>query len=92
MMVCAMERIENKTFGPNETVILDGNIFINCVFDGCDLVFSAEADTAQIGCTNGRESNILFCGPAQRTLNTLKTLGFKVISPFGEEPQEVPLH
>jgi len=83
--------IENKTFGPNETVILDGHIFINCVFDGCDMFFYGEAHTAQIGCRTERPSNISIGGSAQRTLDTLKALGFKVISPFGEEPQETTL-
>jgi hypothetical protein len=86
-----LTRIENKTFGPNETVNLDGCVFINCVFDGCDFVYSGEADTAQIGCTSIREQNILFCGSAQRTLNTLKALGFTVTSPFGDEPKEQSL-
>ena len=86
-----LTRIENKTFGPNDTVILDGCVFIDCVFDGCDLVYSGEKDTAQIGCTSIREPNILFCRSAQRTLNMLKLLGFTVTSPFGDEPKEIPL-
>jgi len=86
-----LTRIENKTFGPNETVILDGCAFINCVFDGCDMVYDGKYDTSQIECRTGRPCNVLIGGSAQRTLNTLKTLGFKVISPFGDEPEEIPL-
>jgi hypothetical protein len=89
MKATNLKHIENKTFGPNETVILDGHIFVNCVFDGCDMVYNGKYDTAQIECRTGRPFNILIGGSAQRTLNVLKTLGFKVISPFGEEPQEV---
>jgi hypothetical protein len=81
-------RVENKTFGPNETVNLDGCAFINCVFDGCDMFFYGKADTTQISCRTERPCNIFIGGTAQRTLDTLKSLGFKVISPFGEEPQE----
>ena len=86
-----MERIENKTFGPNETVILDGNLFINCIFDGCDMVYNGKYDTAQISCRTERPCNILIGGSAQRTLDVLKSLGFKVLSPFGEEPQETTI-
>jgi hypothetical protein len=84
-------RIEDKTFGPSETVILDGHLFINCIFDGCDMVFNGETDTAQIECRTERPANITIGGSAQRTLNTLKSLGFTVLSPFGEELQEISL-
>lgn len=86
-----LKRIENKTFGPNETVTLDGCVFINCIFDGCDFVYGAEADTAQINCTSEREQTITFCGAAQRTLNTLKALGFTVTDPFGKKLREESL-
>ena len=87
-----MKRIENRIFGPDETVILDGYLFIDCVFDGCDMVYNGKYDTAQIECRTERPCNIFIGGVAQRAINTLKTLGFKVISPFGEEPQETSIH
>jgi len=86
-----MKRIENKTFAPSETVILDGHIFINCVFDGCDMVYHGQDNTAQIECRTGRPCNILIGGSAQRTIDVLQSLGFKVLSPFGEEPQETTI-
>jgi hypothetical protein len=91
MNLAELKQIENKTFGPNETVILDGHLFIDCIFDGCDMVFDGEADTAQIGCRTERPANVIIGGSAQRTLNTLKSLGFRFISPFGDEPQETSL-
>jgi hypothetical protein len=91
MKELTLKRIENKTFGPTETVILDGHIFINCVFDGCDLVFYAEADTTQIDCTCARNPNVLLYGAAQRTYKVLNSLGFKIIAPLGEEPKDIPL-
>ena len=86
-----LRRIENKTFGKGETVVLDGCLFINCVFDGCDFVFSGVGDTAQIGCTPIRNADIYFCGAAQRTINILNALGFKVVDGDGKAPQEQSL-
>ncbi len=91
MTEAKLKRVERKTFGPGETVILDGHIFINCVFDGCDLVYGGKADTAQVDCRCLRNPNVLLCGVAQRTYEVLNSLGFKIIAPFGEEPQEQPL-
>jgi hypothetical protein len=84
-------RVENKTFGPGETVVLDGRIFINCVFEGCDFIYAGEADTAQIGGTPIRNADIYFCGAAQRTINILNALGFNVIDGDGNTPQEQSL-
>jgi len=87
-----LTRIENKTFGKGETVILDGCLFVDCVFEeGCDLVFSGEGDTAQIRCTPIRNADIYFCGAAQRTINVLNALGFKVIDGDGEPLREQSL-
>jgi hypothetical protein len=86
-----MKRIENKTFSPNETVVLDGCAFINCVFDGCEVIFGAENSVTYENCTTDRPPRVMLCGAAQRTLDLLRFFGFTLTSPFGEEPQETSL-
>jgi hypothetical protein len=33
-----LEKIENRRLGPGEKVELDGKSFINCAFDGCEVI------------------------------------------------------
>jgi hypothetical protein len=84
-----LTRIENKTFSPSETVILDGNFFINCVFDGCELVYSGDSFTHE-NTTSGRPCNVMLYGAAQRTVQLLEFCGWKITSPFGEKPRIIP--
>ena len=83
-----IKRIENMTFGPSETVILDGHVFINCVFDGCEIIFGADKATTYKNCTTARPPRVVLCGAANRTFHMLKFFGFTITPPFGEEPQE----
>lgn len=37
-----MEKVENRRFGPGEKVELDGKSFVNCAFDGCEVVYGGQ--------------------------------------------------
>lgn len=41
-----METIEDRVFGPDETVLLDGHRFVRCVFNRCGIAFGGAADFA----------------------------------------------
>jgi hypothetical protein len=38
-----LEKVENQRFGPGEKVELDGKSFVNCAFDGCEVVYGGQA-------------------------------------------------
>jgi hypothetical protein len=37
-----LEKVENRRFGPGEKVELDGKSFVNCAFDGCEVVYGGQ--------------------------------------------------
>lgn len=78
--------IEGKTFGPTDTVILDGHHFIGCTFNGCELAYSG-GDFAHEGSTFGAECSLMFYGAAHRTRLVLEWCGYTITSPFGEHPK-----
>jgi hypothetical protein len=77
--------IENKKFGPNDTVVLDGHHYVGCVFDGCEVAYSG-GEFSHDGTTQGIPSDLVFYGAANRTVELLKWCGYKIISPSGEQP------
>ena len=91
MTEASLKRIENKTFGPNETVVLDGCSFINCVFDGCEIILGANNPVSYESCTTARPPRVMLCGAAQRTFDLLKFFGFTISSAFEDEPKETTL-
>ena len=66
-------RYENKHF-VNQKVDLDGNGFINCKFEKCELVFKGiEPCGAAEGCLF-LNTTLAFVGPAANTLTMLSNL------------------
>ncbi len=68
-------RVERRVFR-DETVALDGNEFVDCVFERCCLTF-AGGNCSLTGCRL-EEGGVKFIGPAQNTvkfLNALSKLG-----------------
>jgi hypothetical protein len=79
-------RVENKTFGPTDVVALDGNHFIGCTFDGCEVSYSG-GDFANEGTSVGRPCNLTFHEAAHRTTEVLRWFGFKIMNYLGKEPE-----
>ena len=77
--------IEGKTFGPTDTVVLDGHHFIRCTFNGCEIAFSG-GDFTHEACTFGK-CDLVFYGAAHRTRLVLEWCGYTITSPFGENPE-----
>ena len=82
----ALVRIEKQTFGPNDTVVLDGKHLVACLFDGCEVAYSG-GDFAHEASRFGRPCSLVFYGAAHRTRLVLEWAGFTITSPFGEQPK-----
>ncbi|MGD6796620.1 toll/interleukin-1 receptor domain-containing protein [Metabacillus indicus] len=67
-----LELIEGKTFGV-EQVYLDGNNFVNCIFEGSELVYKGEYGFGLESCKFRGIPRIKFADFAGTTLNVLKT-------------------
>jgi hypothetical protein len=82
-----LERVEWKTFGPRDTVVLDGKSFFHCVFEGCELVYYA-SDMPHIheGCTFSG-CRVTFANSAWWTVQLMMRLGYKITSPSGQNPE-----
>jgi hypothetical protein len=79
-----LKRTENKTFGPTDIVVLDGNHFVGCTFDGCEVAFHG-GEFAHEGTTIGRPCNLTFHDAAHRTVLALNWFGYKVLNYLGQE-------
>jgi len=64
--------ITNKSFGV-EKVSLDGNDFVNCQFDGTELLYKGEHKFGLQNC-HMNSIRLLFAGHAGNTVTTLKDL------------------
>jgi hypothetical protein len=76
-----MERIENKSFGRQDVVILDDKSFLGCSFVGCTIVYNG-------GLTEWNNCHFDTCRltlgeAANRTKQVLEGLGFSVVPPSG---------
>ncbi|HUZ47422.1 MAG TPA: hypothetical protein VMW54_12375 [Terriglobia bacterium] len=67
-----MTRYENRTF-ENDHVVLDEGVFVDCVFKNCSLEYSG-GDVYVQNC-QGENCQLVWRGPAQRTINLLQGLG-----------------
>jgi hypothetical protein len=65
--------IKGESFGV-QRIFIDGKRFVNCKFRGTELVFKGEADVGLEGCSFFENHRLTFGGPAQNTLNMLKSL------------------
>jgi hypothetical protein len=74
----ALDRIENKVFR-DETVRLDGRLFLNCSFEDCLLCDGGEPCEWE----NTRFSNCRFVldGLANNTVQVLQGFGFRIVPP-----------
>ncbi len=67
-----MNIIEKRTFN-YETVVVDGHMFVNCVFVGCTFHYSG-GEFAFCECSHER-CLYFFYGPAKRTRELIETHG-----------------
>jgi hypothetical protein len=67
-----MAAFKEKKFD-KQTVILDGNSFDNCEFQGCTLVYNGIAEVRLNG-SNLNDCQWSFDGPAARTLQFMQAL------------------
>jgi len=80
-----LERVEDKTFGVHDTVVLDGKLFVKCVFQGCEVVYGG-GEMAHEGCLFSN-CRVTFVGAAHATVQLMLNFGYKIISPSGENPE-----
>ena len=78
-----LEKIENRRFGPGERVELDGKSFINCAFDGCEVVYGGE-ETFWDGVT-WRDCQFTLVKSANYTVQDLQAIGCVISSPPGQK-------
>ena len=67
-----MAQHQGATF-TNETVVLDGNEYLNCTFNNCDIIFGATAGVTLNG-ISFNDCRWTFTGPAGTTINFLTAL------------------
>ncbi|MDC6133689.1 hypothetical protein PPH41_39100 [Burkholderia gladioli] len=68
-----MSTFTGHTFGPADTVVLDGNEFDTCTFEGCVVVFGG-GPFAAIKC-NWRGPQFRLVAHAQGTLDFVRAIG-----------------
>ena len=68
-----LQTIKGESFGV-QRIFIDGKRFVNCQFRGTELVFKGEAGVGLEGCGFFENYRLTFGGPAQMTLNMLKSL------------------
>jgi hypothetical protein len=80
-----LEKVMDQTFGPTDTVVLDGKSFFSCFFDRCEIVYYAgeftHVNCAFSGC------RVTFGGAAWRTIQTMELLGYTITSSAGQNPE-----
>ena len=69
-----MEKIENREFA-DETIMLDGHHYVDCVFNNCTFVFHG-GDYGFHNIIYNKNCRFAFGGPASRTFELLSMLGF----------------
>jgi hypothetical protein len=78
-----LQKIEDRRFVRGETVELDGSVFVNCVFDGCEIVY-AGGETSWRDVT-WLDCKLTFVGSANATIQVLKAVGCVLSEPGGHE-------
>jgi hypothetical protein len=81
-----MEEVKGKVYR-QETVRLDGKLFLNCSFDDCLLGYGGER--CEWEPTRFANRRVRLDGPANNTIQVLQGLVFKVVPPPGNA-QPVP--
>jgi hypothetical protein len=72
-----MHRFDSKVF-ENQHLVLDEGVFINCTFRNCSLEYSG-GDVHVQNC-QGEGCQLVWRGPAQRTVILLQALGLMATS------------
>jgi hypothetical protein len=67
-----MAQHEGETF-TNETVVLDGNDYLNCTFTNCEIIFNGTASVSLNG-ISFNDCRWTFGGPAGMTINFMTAL------------------
>jgi hypothetical protein len=73
-----MEEVKEKVYR-QETVRLDGKLFVNCIFEDCMLCYSGER--CEWEHTRFSNCRVLLDGGANNTIQVLQGLGFKIMPP-----------
>jgi hypothetical protein len=77
-----LQKIENREFGPGETVELDGKSFLNCAFRGCKVVYGGR-QTLWKG-VSWQDCEFTFVGSANCTVQVLQAVGCVIMPPAGQ--------
>jgi len=77
-----LQKIENREFGPGETVELDGKWFLNCAFRGCKVVYGG-GKTLWKG-VSWQDCEFTFVGSANYTVQVLQAVGCEIRPPAGQ--------
>ncbi len=80
-----MHRHETETF-EKQHLVLDDGVFINCVFRDCSLEYSG-GDVYIQNC-QGEGCQLIWRGPAQRTVYLLQSLGLMVNPAVPPSPEK----
>jgi hypothetical protein len=75
-----LEKVENRRFGPGERIELNGKSFINCAFDGCEVVYGGEGTFWEDA--TWRNCRFTLVGSASYTVQVLKAIGCVISSPL----------
>jgi len=78
----ALDPVENRKFGPGERVHLDGKSFINCEFNGCQVIYGG-GEVFWQGVT-WADCEFSFVGPANFTIQVLQAVGCVITPPPGQ--------
>jgi hypothetical protein len=73
-----MEEVKAKVYR-QETVRLDGKLFLDCAFEDCLLCYGGER--CEWEHTRFSNCRVMLDGPANNTIQVLQGLGFKVVPP-----------
>jgi hypothetical protein len=80
-----LEHVAGKTYGPSDTVVLDGKSFFLCTFDRCEVVYYGGSITHEECRFSG--CRVTLGGAAWQTIQLMLQLGWKLTSPSGEDPK-----
>jgi hypothetical protein len=81
-----MDEIRDKSFR-NETVRLDGMLFVNCSFEDCLLHYGG--GRCEWEATRFSNCRVVLDGRANNTVQILQGLGFKVVPPDQAPPVDL---
>jgi hypothetical protein len=84
--VSGLELVAGQTFGPTDTVTLDGKEFVLCSFDRCEIVYHGGPTHIHAGCPFSG-CTVKFFDAAWNTAKVLMRLGYTITSSAGQHPE-----